>query len=86
MRYAELSAWVRVHNLVMNRVKCMNDVTEDLFTVRGKGPTYRLSFAGSEVVTWRAYDMESCERALAACDALLDVLWNARRLGYACFL
>lgn len=86
MLYDQLSSWVRDHNLIMNRVKCINDVTNDLARVTTRKGTYSLKFLGREIATWRAYDDDACRQALAVADALLDVLWDCRREGYATFV
>lgn len=85
MDYSEIAAWVKTHNLIMNRVKCVNDVTLDLCTVRGRAGRYRVEMCGSVICSWKAYDLRSCDDALVSMNAVLDTCWHLWRLGYASF-
>lgn len=80
-----MALWVRTHNLVMNRVKCINDVTNDLCRVFQRGARYMMTFCGDEVCTWSAYDQSSVASALDVAGAILDTCWNLRREGFATF-
>lgn len=85
MEYGQVERWCKVHNLILNRVRCINDVTEDRCEVRGRGTRYRLEFLGRRLAEWRAYDVTACEGALAVADAVLDVVWDLRRERLASF-
>lgn len=83
--YDDMRAWVRRHDLVMNRAKVINDITDDLLVVGHKGCRYWVEFLGRRICDWRAYDLESVNQALACLQGVEYVLWDCRRLGYASF-
>lgn len=85
MTYDDMRTWVRVHDLVINRVKVLNVVTEDRFKVTGRGCRWRVDFLDRTVAEWRAYDVRSAEDALTSLSCLYKVLWDCRREGFASF-
>lgn len=85
MEYGSLSAWVKAHNLIVNRCKVINDVCLDRCEIMGRGTRYRMVFEGRTIAEWTAYDLESVRCALSAANAVFDVLWDCRRLGLASF-
>lgn len=85
VEYAALERWCKVHELVINRCKVINDVTEDHASVSGRRGRYRLELFGRKVAEWRVYDLRSVEDAYQRADAIYNALWDARREGYATF-
>lgn len=84
--YDDMRAWVRTHDLILNRCKVANVVTGDLFVVGHKGCRWWVDFLGRRVAEWRAYDLDSANKALAGMECAYRVLWDCRREGYACFV
>lgn len=85
MVFDDMRRWVRLHDLVMNRVKVINGVTGDACTVSGHGGRYTMRLYGRKILEWRAYDLSSVEDALLVSTAVFDALWDARRLGSDAF-
>lgn len=86
MEWYELTrSWVRVHELLLNRVKCINHIACGACEVTQRGARYRLLLWGCVVAEWRAYDLESVRSAFSLTEGIERACWHSRRLGYASF-
>lgn len=86
MGYYESAAdWVRFDGLVQNRVKVINDITEDRAAYSRRGTTCRVSFLGRVLAEYAAYDVAAAGRAFGVLDGVYRVLWDCRREGLAAF-
>lgn len=85
LAYEDMRRFTKLHDLVVNRVNVINQITDGACTMGGRGCDYVVRFYGRPIAQWQAYDVASVERSLSAMDAVYDVLWDCRRLGYASF-
>lgn len=82
----EMNAWVKAHELVMNRVEWLNTITEDRVTVGHRGCHWWADFLGRRLVQWQAYDFDSVNQACECLTLLAWSLWDCRREGLASFV
>lgn len=85
LSYDDMRLWVRRHDLCLNRVRVINDITLDRATVGHRGAKWWVDFLGRRICEWHAYDVRSVDDALVALDAVKVALWDCRRLGLASF-
>lgn len=83
--YDDMRLWVRRHDLVLNRVKVINVITEDRAKVGHRGCRWWVDFLDHRLCEWKAYDVRSVDDALLALDAVKTALWDCRRVGLASF-
>lgn len=83
--YDDMRSWVKCHDLVMNRIKVLNVISENRFEVAHRGCRWWCEFLGRRVTEWRAYDVRSVEDALCRLSGIYKVMWDARREGYLSF-
>lgn len=79
--FEDIERYCKVHDLCVNRVKVINEVTEDAARIRCARGTYTVTLWGRAIATWGGCDLSAVERAYQRLDAVFDVLWDARRVG-----
>lgn len=82
----EYQKWVKLHNLILNRIAYINQVhlcrydyanTNPCTLSNGKG-WFRASYFGEPLVTWTV-DVDSVEEAFRVIDLFGNCLWRVRR-------
>lgn len=87
MDYGELWAWTKSINLVINRVKVINDTLEELGYEKGLASIdyrrgyYRLSWLGHEVAKAKVYDLQQGRDLLAFAEGVRSCVWGLSRDG-----
>lgn len=82
--------WSKVHRLIVNRVSCINQMHGCRYDFDSVNPCvlvcdgshYRADYGGISLVSWRAYDLASAERALEYLDGFNEALWRISVAGY----
>lgn len=90
MLYDELTTWVKVHNLILNRCGFINTVHGYSYgwsygavcSVRYVRGTYECLYGGVVVCVWHVFDLSSADLALSYVSALSDAIWLVSRAGY----
>ena len=86
MKYDDLDAWTRVYDLLVNRVKIINQILGSVVVrIQYKRGTYVCMVCDSKLCDFRIYDLASIDAAFAAVDGLSDGLWLLNRTGRLCF-
>lgn len=89
MDYATACEWLRLHDVIVNRVSIINQVLgarydgclDNPLLIRCKRGLYTVTLCGVDYVSWRAYDITSTDDALHILDGLKRGLWLIRRSG-----
>lgn len=89
MLYDELSSWVKIHNLILNRCGVINTIHGgcygwsygSLCSVRYARGAYECVYCGDVVCTWQVFDLPSADSALGYVSSLADALWLVSRAG-----
>lgn len=89
MDYATACEWLRMHDVILNRVSIINQVMgsrydcslDNPLLISCKRGLYTLTLCGADFVTWRAYDVSSTSDALRLVDSLKRAIWLIRRSG-----
>lgn len=89
MTYHDVDLWVRVQDLITNRVSIVNQclgarydgVSDNPCVIRYCEGCYLIEIYGCEFVRWQIYDQCSIDAALSRIDAFSDGLWLAMRSG-----
>lgn len=85
LTYEDMRRYNKVLELVLNRCKVINAVTEDRAEVRYSRGYYRFELFGRELARWRLYDLAAVQDAYSRADAVYRALWDSRRLGFSTF-
>lgn len=82
MTFDEVNAWVRRFDLILNRIKVINQLMgERVCKVSFRHGVYRVTLAGSLLATFGVYDLPSVDQAFIYVDAWSDAAWRASSAG-----
>lgn len=89
MEYHEVSNWVRLLELVRNRVSVINQMlgarldgcVDNPCRITYRSGRYTCTICGEKFVTFTIYDIEETSDALSSLSVLNDGLWLLRRSG-----
>ena len=87
MRYEDITAWTKVHNLILNRVAMINQThgidygwgAPGICTVCYSRGWYTCAYSGIDLCTWHVYDLHSTDAAFRKVDHLDEALWPVTR-------
>ena len=90
MRFEDVTAWTKVHNLILNRVAMINQTHGTDYgwsagcvcTVRYDRGWYTCAYSGIDLCTWHVYDLHSTDSAFRKVDSLDAALWLVRVTGH----
>lgn len=89
MDYATACDWLRLHDVILNRVSIVNQLlgaryegcSDNPLFIRCKRGVYTLSVCGADYVSWRAYDLDTTDVAYRMIDGLKRGIWLLGRNG-----
>ena len=87
----QMNAWVRNHDLILNRLLIINQLhgcrydrcSTNPCGLRHRGGTYDVEMYGVVVASYGLYDVSGVEDALALVDMLARLSWNGNAAGWA---
>lgn len=90
MTYEEVRNWTDKHNIIVNRVKVINQILgaryenacDNPCAIEYRRGRYRVLFFGVCLAEYGIYQVESVEMALLRLDAVNDALWYMSRVGF----
>lgn len=86
MGYVELSGeFARLDGLVKNRLRVINDVTNDGAQCESRRGRCVITMYGRVLAEYGTEGLEGVRDAYQRLDAVVGVLWDCRRLGLARF-
>lgn len=79
--YELVDRYCKLCDLCANRVRVINDVTDDAAMLTCRQGTYTVTLWGRVLATWGGCDADAAQVAFYRLDAAFDALWDARRVG-----
>ena len=90
MSYADMCEYVKVYDLVCNKVSLINQVLGCRYdfdchnpcVLMHVGGRWRVVLFGRVLAEWAPWDVSGVRAALSFAQVAFDVLWDARRVGF----